>query len=76
VTESEGSLRAEIVWGRETDSPVSTGTLALTPFSDEVLLAPLAGRDYVLVFPPSARPADHLLAGLRRLNRVDSGRVS
>lgn len=76
VSEVNGSLRAEIVWGRETDAPVSTGSLTLTPYSDHVFLAPLAGRDYVLVFPPTDKPADHLLAGLRRLNRVDSGRVS
>lgn len=72
VSEVNGSLTAEIVWGRETDAPMSTGLLALTPFSNEVFLAPLAGRDYVLVFPPSNQPADHLLAGLRRLNRVSS----
>jgi len=76
VSEVNGSLTAEIVWGRETDAPLSTGPLALTPFSNEVFLAPLAGRDYVLVFPPSNWPADHLLAGLRRLNRVSSERVS
>ncbi len=72
VSEVNGSLTAEIVWGRKTDAPMSTGPLALTPFSNEVFLAPLAGRDYVLVFPPSNQPADHLLAGLRRLNRVSS----
>lgn len=72
ISEVNGSLTAEIVWGRETDAPMSTGLLALTPFSNEVFLAPLAGRDYVLVFPPSNQPADHLLAGLRRLNRVSS----
>jgi CubicO group peptidase (beta-lactamase class C family) len=72
ISEVNGSLTAEIVWGRETDAPMSTGLLALTPFSNEVFLAPLAGRDYVLVFPPSNHPADHLLAGLRRLNRVSS----
>lgn len=76
IREDNASLTAEIVWGRETDTPVSTGSLALTPYSDHVFLAPLAGRDYVLVFPPTDKPADHLLAGLRRLNRVDSGRVS
>ncbi len=70
VTEIDGSLRAEVVWGHGTDTPVSTGALPLSPYSTEVLLAPLDGRDYVLVYPPATRPADHLLAGLRRLNRV------
>lgn len=76
VREEYGSLTAEIIWGRETAAPVSTGSLALRAYSDEVFLATLAGRDYVFVFPSTNQPADHLLAGLRRLNRVSSGRVS
>ena len=32
-------------------------------------IAPLGGRDYVIVFPPVDEPCDHLLAGLRLLVR-------
>jgi hypothetical protein len=63
-------LTAAITWGYDTADAVTTGALRLTPHSPEVLLAPLGGRDYVLVYPDLQRPADHLLAGLRRLNRV------
>ena len=63
-------LTAAITWGYDTSDAVATGALRLTPHSPEVLLAPLGGRDYVLVYPELQRPADHLLAGLRRLNRV------
>lgn len=70
VTETNGALQAEIVWGHGSDTPVRTGALPLSPYSNKVLLAPLDGRDYVLVYPPLDQPADHLLAGLRRLNRV------
>jgi hypothetical protein len=63
-------LTAAITWGYDTADAVATGALRLTPHSPEVFLAPLGGRDYVLVYPDLQRPADHLLAGLRRLNRV------
>ena len=63
-------LTAAITWGYDTSDAVATGALRLTPHSPEVLLAPLGGRDYVLVYPELQRPADHLLAGLRRLNRL------
>lgn len=63
-------LTASITWGYDTDDAVATGALRLSPHSPEVLLAPLGGRDYVLVYPDVRQPANHLLAGLRRLNRV------
>lgn len=63
-------LTASITWGYDTADAVATGDLPLTPHSAEVFLAPLGGRDYVLVYPGLRHSTDHLLAGLRRLNRV------
>ena len=63
-------LTAAITWGYDTPDAVATGALRMTPHSAEVFLAPLGGRDYVLVYPSLGQPADHLLAGLRRVNRV------
>jgi CubicO group peptidase (beta-lactamase class C family) len=65
----DGGLTAALTWGRGTPAEVATGPLPLRPHRPEVLLAPLGGRDYVLVYPAGDRP-DHVLAGLRRLDRV------
>lgn len=70
VEHDGAGLTAAITWGYDTADAAATGALRLTPHSPEVLLAPFGGRDYVLVYPDLQRPADHLLAGLRRLNRV------
>jgi CubicO group peptidase (beta-lactamase class C family) len=67
--EGEG-LTAAITWGYDTPDAVATGVLRMTPHSPDVFLAPLGERDYVFVYPDVHGPADHLLAGLRRVNRV------
>lgn len=69
-----GELTATLTWGWDTDHPVCTEPLPLAPVDECVLLAPLDGRDYVFVFPPADAPCDHLLAGLRRLNRTGTVR--
>ena len=70
VTEVEQGLAVEVTWGLGTPDAVATGALPLAAVDDEIFIAPLGGRDYVLVFPPPDQPVDHVLAGLRRLDRV------
>lgn len=62
-------LVATITWGPGTAEPVVRSGLRLGAVDQRVLITPLDGRDYVLVFPPLAEPCDHLLAGLRLLSR-------
>jgi CubicO group peptidase (beta-lactamase class C family) len=70
VREGDDGLTVDIMWGRSTDAPITTGPLPLRPADAQVFLAPLAGRDFVLVFPEGPAPCDHVLSGLRRLPRT------
>ncbi|MCX6519778.1 MAG: serine hydrolase [Actinobacteria bacterium] len=74
VTEVEidhdaGGLGCTITYAPGTDHAVRTDRLALSAVDHRVMLAPLDGRDYVVVFPPLDEPCDHLLAALRMLVR-------
>ena len=69
VDRDHSGLRCTITWAPASDQPVRTAPLPLAAVDGRVFLAPLDGRDYVLVFPPLDEPCDHVLAGLRMLVR-------
>lgn len=73
-TEVSVERDADRLWCTITSGPgtvheVRTARLALSAVDERVFLAPLDGRDYVLVFPPVDEPCDHVLAGMRLLVR-------
>jgi CubicO group peptidase (beta-lactamase class C family) len=63
-------LLTRITWNANTPDVASTPWLPLRPVDDRAFLAALAGRDYVLLFPPTTERCDHVLAGLRLLPRA------
>lgn len=63
-------LIARITWNANTPDVASTPWLPLRAVDDRAFLAALAGRDYVLLFPPTTERCDHVLAGLRLLPRA------
>lgn len=64
------ALLTRITWNANTPDVASTPWLPLRPVDDRAFLAALAGRDYVLLFPPTTERCDHVLAGLRLLPRA------
>lgn len=62
-------LEVEFEW-RYGGESFRTGWIEATPASSRLLLVPYAGRDLVVVLPQSDSPCDHLLHGLRRVNRI------
>lgn len=68
--DAASALIARITWNANTPDVASTHWLPLRPVDDRTFLAALAGRDYVLLFPPTTERCDHVLAGLRLLPRA------
>ncbi len=69
IEDAGSGLVAAIDW-HGADGDESSGPIPLRPVDHRVLIGPLAGRDYVFVFPDGAGPSSHVLAGLRRANRL------
>jgi len=67
-------LVASITWGPASDAPVVRPGLVLRAVDHRVMITPLDGRDYVLVFPSLDEPCDHVLAALRLLRREEARR--
>lgn len=67
----DDGLQVQCTW-RYGGEPFPTGWLPASPANERVLLVPYGGRDLVVVLPPAGVACDHVLHGLRRVNRVDT----